>query len=67
MAVIIVGVEASYGSCSSLILLERTLYTGNPCQENAILEPGAVAGRATTPPEELPPDHVIGGQIQLGQ
>ena len=46
MAVIIIGIEASYGSCSSLMRLERTLYTGNPCQKNGILEPSAVAERA---------------------
>ena len=59
MAVIIVGIEASYGSCSSLMLLERTLYTGNPCQENALLEPGAVAERALL-------DADLDGADQLG-
>ena len=33
MTLSIIGMEVSYRSCSSLKLLERTLYTGNPDQE----------------------------------
>ncbi len=46
MALIITGLEIAYGSCSSLHLLERSFYNGNPCNEKGTHDPNTVAVNA---------------------
>lgn len=46
MAIIIAGLEIAYGSCSSLHLLERTIYNGSLCNEKGIHDPNTVAVNA---------------------
>jgi PfaB family protein len=46
MALIIIGLDIAYGSCSSLHLLERSLYNGNSCNENVTHDPNTVAVNA---------------------
>ena len=46
MALIIAGLEIAYGSCSSLHLLERSIYNGNLCNEQGVHDPNIVAVNA---------------------
>ena len=43
MAIIIIGLDTAYGSCSSLHLLERSIYNGNLCNEQGVHDPNIVA------------------------
>lgn len=46
MALIIAGLETAYESCSTLRLLERSLYTENLCDENGTHDPNIAAVKA---------------------
>ena len=59
MALIITGLGTSYGSCSSLRLLERSLYNGGICHENEAHDPINVAVNAFQ-------DAALVGDFQLG-
>jgi len=59
MALIIAGLEIAYGSCSSLHLLERSIYNGNLCNEKGTHDPNTVAVNAFH-------DAALDGISQLG-
>jgi len=46
MALIIIGLDIAYGSCSSLHLLESSIYNGNLCNEQGVHDPSIVAVNA---------------------